>query len=102
MTDAQKEKYLTIAKHYAYTAVVAIGAAIAMGKTEPRQLFIAALVGAFGPAIVALNPAALSYGINAAPPAIAELAKEVVAESKKATKPAAKKAPAKKTSTPKK
>jgi len=84
MTDAQKVKYLTIAKHYVYTAIAAIGAAIAMEKTEPRELFIAALVGAFGPAIVALNPAALSYGINAAPPELAKLAKEVVDEAKKA------------------
>jgi len=84
MTDAQKVKYLTIAKHYVYTAIVAIGAAIAMEKTEPRELLIAALVGAFGPAIVALNPAALSYGINAAPPELAKFAKEVVDEANKA------------------
>jgi len=80
------KKLIAIAEQYAYAAIAAIAAAFAAGKTEPKDLAVAALAGAFGPIIAALNPNEVKFGINALPPEIAEIATEVVEASAKSAK----------------
>jgi hypothetical protein len=80
------KKVIAIAEQYAYAAIAAISAAVAAGKTTPKDLLVAALAGAFGPIIAALNPNEVKFGINALPPAVAEVVEEVVEESVKPAK----------------
>ena len=80
------KKIIAIAEQYLYAAVAAIVAAIAAGKTTPKDIGVAALAGAFGPIIAALNPNEVKFGINALPPEIAEVATEIVEASVKAKK----------------
>jgi hypothetical protein len=84
-----KTQILEIAQHYIYAAAAAVSAAIIAGTTTPRDLGIAALAGAFGPLLAALNPKEVKFGIGYLPPEIASIVAEVVAKTDvKATKTA--------------
>jgi hypothetical protein len=80
------KKIIAIVEQYVYAAIAAVSAAFVAGKTSPKDLGVAAIAGAFGPIIAALNPNELKFGIKFLPPAVAELAEEVVEEAAKPTK----------------
>jgi uncharacterized membrane protein YjjB (DUF3815 family) len=77
-----KKQLIAIAEHYVYAAIAAVGAAIIAGASTPRDLLIAALAGAFGPIIAALNPNEVKFGLGYAPPAVKPILEEVVKASK--------------------
>lgn len=77
-----KKQIIAIAENYAYAAVTAVIVAIGAGKTTPTDLLVAALAGAFGPIIAALNPNDVKFGIGYAPPAAKPILEAVVKASK--------------------
>jgi hypothetical protein len=89
--NINKEKLVDILRHYVYAAAASVSAQLAIGNSSGKDLLIAALSGAFGPILAALDPKMVSYGIGYLPPVIGGVAEAVVAESTKAKK-AAKKA----------
>ena len=80
-----KTQALAIVQHYVYAAVAAVAAAIIAGTTTPRDLAIAALAGAFGPVLAALNPKEVKFGVGYLPPQVASVVNEVIAKAN--TKP---------------
>jgi hypothetical protein len=81
-----KEKLISIARHYVYAAAAAVSAQLATGNTSGKDLLIAAISGAFGPILAALDPRMIAYGIGYLPPVVGGVAEAVVAESKKVKK----------------
>jgi len=76
-----KAQAVAIAQHYFYAAVAAVGSAIIAGTTTPRDLLIAALAGAFGPVLAALNPKEVKFGLGYLPPSVEAVAEAVVNKS---------------------
>lgn len=88
--NINKKKLAIIAKQYAYAAITAVSAAVAMGVTDPKKLVAAALIGVLGPIIAAANPKDDSIGIGAAKLAVQAAEKELSKPVKKAVKKSAK------------
>jgi hypothetical protein len=59
-----KAKLLEVLKSYLRAAVAAVLAAITLGKTDPKDLAIAAGVAVAGPALKALDKSAKQFGIG--------------------------------------
>jgi hypothetical protein len=60
-----KNKVITILRHYAYAAFSAGLAAYLAGETSPKALATAAVVGVLGPILGALDPKNKTYGYKA-------------------------------------
>jgi len=75
---------------YGRAAVVAAVTALAMGKTDPRDLLTAAIIAVAAPALRAMNPNDAAFGVTAKE-ATVEVDKLLKADAKKkATKKSAK------------
>jgi len=59
-----KVKALEILKSYLRAAVAAVLAAVTLGKTDPKDLAVAAAVAVAGPALKALDSKAKEFGIG--------------------------------------
>jgi hypothetical protein len=88
--NIDKAKLAVIAKQYAYAAITAVSAALAMGVTDPKKLAAAAAVGVLGPIVAAANPKDDSIGVGAAKLIVHAAEKELGKPVKKAVNKAAK------------
>ena len=59
-----KTKVLEVLKSYLRAAVAAVLAAVSLGKTDPKDLAIAAAVAVAGPILKALDKSAKQFGIG--------------------------------------
>jgi hypothetical protein len=67
---------------YGRAALVAVVTALAMGKTDPRDLLTAAIIAVAAPLLRALNPNDAAFGVTA-DAAIQEVDKLAKADTKK-------------------
>ena len=62
MTAENKQKYIKIAKHYAYVAIAGAATLYCTGETDWKALLKAAFIGILGPLVGAMNPDVKEYG----------------------------------------